>query len=207
MIYCKKKPVCSPGLTNKSPHEDKHIYDIPKDIGVVYINPAHGLREVTSFDNQEHQVLHSSNYNRPTIDQNIPNSAYPQTNTIIANADNVKEDNTQLVIYNIISTISNVDYKAEATSAPHGALNPDKNGETVQYAPITLPPSDEPISTVEHSTTKVSWSSQIASSAKTTEEGQYGPIIQLPSDQFPIANECLTTKVSSSSQGVDTEHS
>ena len=191
MIYCKKR-LCNRGLTNKPPHKGENIYDEP--FGVVYINPAHGLNTgearaatTTSFDNQEHQ--------------NIPYSSYPQTSAIITTAaDNIK-DNTQVVIYNVISTNG-------STSSPHVTRNADKSCDTAQYAPITLPPCDElNYNAVKHCTTKVSRSSRIASSVNTATEGQYGPIIQLPSDEYPTANKCLTTKVSPSSQGVDTEHS
>ena len=57
---------------------------LTNDISRVISNLVHGLSTgevratgTTSVDNQEHQVLQSSNDN-PTADQNIPNSVYPQ---------------------------------------------------------------------------------------------------------------------------------
>ena len=101
-----------------------------------------------------------------------------QTSLVTTTAtDNVKEDNTQ------VNTTSNVDHKAEMTSSPRVALDADQNDETEKYAPITAPPSDKSNNAIDHYTTKVSCSSQIASSVKTTEEDLYAPIIQLSSDE------------------------
>ena len=166
IICCKKKLCC----------QDKHIYDVPSDLSTtpsennsdVFINPAPELGEArtmtTNFNSQEHQALHSSNDNH-TADQNIPNSDNPQTSTATITAADII-CNTQ------VSTTSNVDQTAATISIPHGALNADTNDDTGGYAPITVPPSDEPINATDHS----------------TEEDQYGATMQLPSDESPTVD-------------------
>ena len=150
---------------------------------VVLINPTHenntGVTNGTNLDTQDHQVLHSSNYNGTTA------------------TDNVNEGNIQ------VNTTGNVDhsYEAKTTSSSHVSHNADKNGEIDNYALTMQPPSDEPdIVDENHTTTCLS---QFADSDKPTEEGKYGPIICPSSDVLPIADENLATKVSCSTQAFD----
>ena len=157
---------------------------------VVLINPAHemntgkaGATNVTNLDTQDHQVLHSSNYNGRV-----------STTTTIA-TDNVNEGNIE------VNTTGNVDhsYEAKTTSSSHVSHNTDKNSETDNYALTMPPPSDEPNTVDENHTTTCS--SQFADSDEPTEK--YATIVCPSSDVFPIADENLTTKVSCSTQAFD----
>ena len=151
---------------------------------VVLINPTHemntGATNGMNLDTQDHQVLHSSNYNGRV-----------STTTTTA-TDNVYEGNIQ------VNTTGNVDhsYEAKTTSSSHVSHNADKNGETDNYALTMQPPSDEPnIVDENHTTTCLS---QFANSDEPTEEGEYATRVCPSSDEFPIADENRTTKVSCS---------